>query len=95
MKKPSTFLGDRIRKVRHFRGLSQAALATRAGVTEQTINRLEIGEMRDPRVSTLSKISQALQYSVAFFIEGNLMRIETQTDDVRGYDFPLDEVTHA
>jgi len=53
-------LGPRIRAHREARGWTQAALATRVGVSPIYIRKLEAGERRAPSLAVLQRISQAL-----------------------------------
>lgn len=57
-------LAKRLKQLRADRGLTQAALAQRAGVTLSYVGRLEIG-MHDPQLSTLRKLAKALKVPVA------------------------------
>lgn len=57
-------LAKRLKELRAERGLTQAALAKRAGVTLSYIGRLEIGR-HDPQLSTLRKLAKALKITVA------------------------------
>jgi transcriptional regulator with XRE-family HTH domain len=57
-------LGDRVRELRKARGWSQQALGDRAGVTAQTVWLLETHQLKDVKLSTLSKISGALEVSI-------------------------------
>lgn len=52
-------LGRNIAKYRYKKGLSQDALAFEAEIGERTVSRIE-GGVTDPRFTTLSKISKAL-----------------------------------
>ncbi|MBI5482172.1 MAG: helix-turn-helix transcriptional regulator [Deltaproteobacteria bacterium] len=52
-------LGVRVRQARERAGLTQAALAERAGVTDETIGRLERGAF-EPALSTLVAVADAL-----------------------------------
>lgn len=61
-------LAKRLKELRAERGLTQAALAKRAGVTLSYIGRLEIG-MHDPQLSTLMKLAKALKVSVAELVQ--------------------------
>ena len=51
---------DRLRKSMEAAGLSQAALAKKAGVPESTIRKLLQGETRDPRASTFVPVCKAV-----------------------------------
>ncbi len=57
-------LAKRLKQLRTDKGLTQAALAERAGVTLSYIGRLEIGR-HDPQLSTLVKLAKALKVTVA------------------------------
>jgi transcriptional regulator with XRE-family HTH domain len=59
-----TMLGDRVRDLRKGRGLSQAALGERAGVTAQTVWLLETHQLKDVKLSTLEGIAGALGVSL-------------------------------
>jgi transcriptional regulator with XRE-family HTH domain len=59
-----TTLGDRVRELRKARGWSQQALGDRAGVTAQTVWLLETHQLKDVKLSTLSKIAGALEVPV-------------------------------
>lgn len=52
-------LGAVLRKLREERGLSQEALAVRAGTTAGTLARLELGQS-DPSWSTICAVAEAL-----------------------------------
>lgn len=49
----------RLRQLRRLKGWTQQELARRAGVTEQTVVRLEAGQ-GEPRVSTMRAVAEAL-----------------------------------
>jgi transcriptional regulator with XRE-family HTH domain len=55
--------GKRIKVLRAKRGLTQAALAERAGLTLAYIGRLETGHY-DPQLSTLKRLAKALRVTV-------------------------------
>ena len=58
-----------VRDIRLKRGLSQADLGRRAGITEYTISEIEAGK-RTPRPSTLRKLAKGLDVDVATFTPG-------------------------
>ena len=62
--------GARLRYVRGRWKLSQDALAQRAGVGVATIRRME-GRKFDPRLSTVSKLADALQVRVEWLLTGD------------------------
>jgi transcriptional regulator with XRE-family HTH domain len=55
--------GKRLSELRKQKGLSQAALARKAGLTSQAVNQLERGK-RWPREATLRKLSTALDVAL-------------------------------
>ena len=56
-------ISDRVRELRRRRGLDQRELASRAGVSMQTVSNLETGRLRDLKVSTLSALARSLGVS--------------------------------
>jgi transcriptional regulator with XRE-family HTH domain len=56
-------LAKRLKQLRAERGITQAVLARRAGVTLSYIGRLETGR-HDPQLSTLTKLANALKVRV-------------------------------
>mgnify|MGYP002066912900 CR=1 FL=1 len=61
-------LAKRLKQLRAERGLTQAVLAQRAGLTLSYIGRIEIGR-HDPRLSTLRKLAKALKVTVADIVK--------------------------
>lgn len=57
-------VGERVRVLREARGLSVADVATRSGVTERILTRLERGQQRDADFPTLERILTAMGYSL-------------------------------
>lgn len=62
-KAPRTPFGQRLRDLRHARNLSQAALAARAGISQQAVHRIELG-LNSATLDTLNKIAIGLNVSV-------------------------------
>ncbi len=56
---------ERFKKLRIQKGLTQKDLASMAGVSKNTINLIEQGR-RDPKYSTIKKISKALNVRIEF-----------------------------
>lgn len=56
-------MGQQIKKLREQRGLSQAALAARAKITREYVNKLEAGRY-DPTVGVLQRLAKAMGVSV-------------------------------
>ena len=61
-------LGRRLRARRIARGLSQAAVATRAKITREYVNKLEAGHY-DPTVGVLQRLAKALGVPVTALLE--------------------------
>jgi transcriptional regulator with XRE-family HTH domain len=55
-------LGRNLRRVRERRDLTQEAVADRSGVHATEVSRIEAGK-RDPRISTLERLAEALEVS--------------------------------
>jgi transcriptional regulator with XRE-family HTH domain len=53
-------LGRRIRRARLHRDITQKDLAGLVGISRNAMNKLEKGETRDPRMSHLKKLADAL-----------------------------------
>jgi transcriptional regulator with XRE-family HTH domain len=64
-------LGDRIRKIRLEKNMSQTLLASQCGIEKANLSRIESGQA-NPTVLTLLKISAALNVSVAEFFKYEL-----------------------
>ncbi len=57
-------LAEKIKKRREKIGLTQETLARKANISYNTIIKLETGGIKDPRISTPSKVAKALEVSV-------------------------------
>ena len=64
-----TPIGEQLRAWREVRGLSQRALAERAGMPYPMVARLELGQT-DPRLSTLERLAEALAIPVVDLLTG-------------------------
>ena len=62
-------VGDRIRRVRQERNLTQKELGERTGIAEPTIRRYELGKL-NPKYETLEKIANALDCNAQFLYDG-------------------------
>ncbi len=61
-------IGERLRKQRTRRALTQAELAERSGVTTATVARIERDEI-EPRMPTLRKLAHALEVDPAELVD--------------------------
>lgn len=59
----------RLRELRKARGLTQAALAARAGVRRATVNRIENGRVTSIDLGVLEKLANALSVHAAVLID--------------------------
>lgn len=62
-------IAETLKQWREVRGLSQRALAERAGMPYSMVARIELGQT-DPRLSTLRRLAEALATSIAELITG-------------------------
>jgi transcriptional regulator with XRE-family HTH domain len=53
------YIGDQLKALRIRRALTQQELAEKAGISKNTLNRIELNKA-EPHMSTLRKLSQAL-----------------------------------
>jgi len=68
-------LKNNIRKYRLERGLSEAELGKKMGVSHRTISMLELGQYADPRVSFAVKLARALGCRVEDLFGTNLLQV--------------------
>lgn len=61
-------LGERVRRLRQSRGLTQAALGKLVGMSQQTVHTIEQGDSQRPR--RLPELAQALGTSVDYLAYG-------------------------
>jgi transcriptional regulator with XRE-family HTH domain len=85
-----TGLGPQLRTTRRQKAMSQAALATRSGISRVTIARLEAGSAHDTRMGTLSRLCDALGLEIAALPAGGRPALETllarERERARGLD---------
>ena len=56
--------GEVIRNIRIRSGMTQKQLAAAAGVALNTVKNLESGKLKNPRLSTIIKITDALNHKI-------------------------------
>jgi len=61
-------MGQRIKRLREERGLSQAALAAKAKITREYVNKLEAGRY-DPTLGVVQRLAKALGVSLAELVK--------------------------
>ena len=76
----TTSIGDRIRSLREFRDLTQEGLASRAGVSVDTIRKLEQGQRQSARINTLRALARALDVQLERLV-GQPTVTQQLTDD--------------
>ncbi|MDQ8500180.1 helix-turn-helix transcriptional regulator [Enterococcus faecium] len=69
--------GEKLKKLRTFRGLGVNQLALKSGVSASQISRFEKGERKDPTLETLKKLSTALGVSISYFEENSPVNVNT------------------
>ncbi len=72
-------LGERIAKRREQQSLSQKALAEKVGISQQSVNKIESGQTRNPR--NLDKLAAALSVTQQWLLFGD-MRMQPSAPDV-------------
>jgi transcriptional regulator with XRE-family HTH domain len=55
----------RLQELRKHRGLSQAGLAQRSGLSRKTVNELETGRTVNPRLETIIRLAKALDVAAS------------------------------
>ncbi len=63
-------LAENIKKYRNKLGVTQEALARKAGISYNTVIKLESRGIKDPRVGTIKKIADALEVSIDTLLRG-------------------------
>lgn len=76
----NTSIGDRIRSLREFRDITQEELATRAGVSVDTVRKLEQGQRQSARINTLRALARALDVQLERLV-GQPTVTQQLTDD--------------
>ena len=76
--------GDRLRKVRDKRLLSQRELAERAGLSPTTILKLESGRVDEPHPRTIRKLADALKVDPDELVGGSESHLELRNGAKRG-----------
>jgi transcriptional regulator with XRE-family HTH domain len=61
-------MGMALRRIRKAKGMSQAVLADRAGLSREYINKIEAGRY-DPPLSTITALAKALSVKVGRLLE--------------------------
>lgn len=77
-------IGDRLRHARKLRGLSQADIAERVGVSQPAVANWESG-VHDPRRVMLAKISDVLGVSPDWLASGDRSAVETDKQPAAAY----------
>lgn len=89
-------VGERIKRVRKFRGMTQAQLGEAVGLSDVRIRQYELGN-RTPKEDTLNKIAEALNVNYRSLYEPSLYAAEDVMFSLfeldEHYDMPIYEVT--
>lgn len=79
------FNGERLKIARMWRNLSATQLADLTGFSRQTISMLENGKLMNPEFSTVQKISDKLEFPIAFFLEETKINLKDSTTYFRSF----------
>lgn len=90
-------VGDRVRRYRRLRRLTQEALATQAEVDRRYLGRIETGEVQEPGVDTVRKLAKALGVPIRAIANPEWYDDESTNDWLAGLraDERLDEDAKA
>lgn len=58
-----------LRELREKRKLSQAEVAERGGMDQTTVSQIELGKIRDPRISTFEKLSDVYEVKLQVVLD--------------------------
>jgi transcriptional regulator with XRE-family HTH domain len=61
-------MGQRLRRLRKAQGLSQYAMADKAGISRQYVRKLEAG-LSDPTLGMLQRLAKALKITLAELVK--------------------------
>jgi transcriptional regulator with XRE-family HTH domain len=61
-------LGERVRAVRQARGISQAELARRVGVSKNAMNQIEQGSSPNPRANVIRRLAEVLSIPADYLL---------------------------
>ncbi|MFJ2030463.1 helix-turn-helix domain-containing protein [Streptosporangium sp. NPDC087985] len=75
-------IGERLKVARSYADLSQEILAERAGVSIDTIRKLEQGQRQGARISTLGALAHALGITTTALAEGVIPQEERRSDEL-------------
>jgi transcriptional regulator with XRE-family HTH domain len=71
-------IGEKIKKIRESKSLTQAQLAKRAGIGQPYISKIENQTMREPPMSTIESIAMALEMDGLTLVEGTSFNPEAE-----------------
>lgn len=77
--------GERIRTFRLKRNLSQSALGSKLGISQQQIAQYERGT-RSPKFDTLAKIANALDTDISEFLDSDALHPMDYTESIFSYE---------
>jgi len=63
-------IAERLRRARQIRGLSRRGLSLQASLAQAVVGRIERGDVAEPSVTTLAKLSAALDVSLDWLVRG-------------------------
>jgi len=66
-------IGEKLKKMRELRNLTQKELAEMSGIAFSQISKIELGNIQDPGISTVKKIAEALKITPLYFLDDNIL----------------------
>jgi transcriptional regulator with XRE-family HTH domain len=65
-------IGEKIKRLRLERGLTQAELAKKSGLHHIGLAKIEVGQRKTPNLVTCRKLAKALGVDITFLLEGKM-----------------------
>jgi transcriptional regulator with XRE-family HTH domain len=87
-------LGQRIRRIRKMRGLSQSGLEKKSGIKREYISKLETNDLKNPTRDTLIKLAKALEITLGQLIEGEVEPVVPQINVAGVHEGKLGKESH-
>ena len=73
-------IGDKVKKAREHRNLTQKELARKTGLSVVAIASIEKGRRKGPRITTIQRIANATSIKLAWFFRNLKLEVESGAD---------------
>lgn len=80
-------LRENVKKMCELRGMTQKELAEKLGITDISLN-ATLKEGKDPRISTIVRIANALDVPMVSLLGGDVAAVETREESKQGLYCP-------